>query len=59
MPPTSSSYSQIVGFWFNERLSYNYTTGQCGGFRDEACDSYTQVGSNIIIMNVQLLQLLL
>ena len=52
MPPTSSSYRQVVGLWFDERLLYNYTTGQCGF--DGACDSYTQVGMQH--MNVQLLK---
>ncbi|XP_065915978.1 peptidase inhibitor 16-like isoform X3 [Dysidea avara] len=41
MPPSSESFGQVVGFWFNGRHLYNYTTGQC--FRDQFCDSYTQL----------------
>jgi len=45
MPPSSASYSQVVGLWFDGRLLYNYTTGQCFS---QFCDAYTQVGSNIM-----------
>ena len=42
IPPSSESFGQVVGLWFDGRHLYNYTTGQC--FRDQFCDPYTQVG---------------
>ena len=42
MPPSSSSFSQVVGLWFDGRFLYNHTTGMC--LRDQLCDAYTQVG---------------
>ena len=42
MPPSSSSFSQVVGLWFDGRQLYNYATGMC--LRDQLCDVYTQVG---------------
>ena len=48
IPPSSGSFGQVVGFWFNGCLLYNYTTEQC--FRDGACDTYTQVGCAHVYM---------
>ena len=41
-PPTSSSAGQVMGFWFDGRLLYNYATGMC--LRPLFCDGYLQVG---------------